>query len=136
LELRDEIRRRAFHKWEAAGKPTGDGVHFWLEAELELAAERHDKSISRDDWCIDKLANDGVLFDGERAAAAGGAVGFDDSQVSVVSGEYADDGALQTQAAEENAKALNASVDSHYRDNNRMFQRHGDRGHRHGINND
>jgi hypothetical protein len=24
------------------------------------------------------------------------------------------------------------SVDSHYRDNNRMFQSHGDRGHRHG----
>jgi hypothetical protein len=40
---------------------------------------------------------------------------------------------LETQAAQENAKALNASVDSHYRDNNRMFQRHGDRGHRHGT---
>jgi hypothetical protein len=40
---------------------------------------------------------------------------------------------LETQAAQENAKALNASVDSHYRDNNRMFQRHGDRGHRHGV---
>jgi hypothetical protein len=45
------------------------------------------------------------------------------------------DHSLETQAAGENAKALNGSVDSHYRDNNRMFQRHGDRGHRHGAKN-
>jgi len=37
LELRVDIQHRAFHKWEAAGKPTGDGVRFWLEAEKELA---------------------------------------------------------------------------------------------------
>jgi hypothetical protein len=40
---------------------------------------------------------------------------------------------LGTQAMQENAKALNRGIDSHYRDNNRMFQRHGERGHRHGI---
>ena len=40
---------------------------------------------------------------------------------------------FETQAAQDNAQALNQSVDSHYRDNNRMFQRHGDRGHRHGV---
>jgi hypothetical protein len=44
LELREDIQLRAFHKWEAAGKPTGDGVRFWLEAENELAAEKHDTS--------------------------------------------------------------------------------------------
>jgi hypothetical protein len=32
----DEIRLRAYQKWESAGKPSGDGVCFWLEAECEL----------------------------------------------------------------------------------------------------
>ena len=32
------IRLRAYEKWEAAGKPGGDGVRFWLEAERELVA--------------------------------------------------------------------------------------------------
>jgi hypothetical protein len=27
---------RAYGKWEAAGKPDGDGTRFWLEAEQEL----------------------------------------------------------------------------------------------------
>ena len=30
------VRGRAYQKWEAAGKPNGDGVNFWLEAEQEL----------------------------------------------------------------------------------------------------
>jgi hypothetical protein len=32
----DEIRLRAYLRWEAAGKPSGDGLSFWLEAEQEL----------------------------------------------------------------------------------------------------
>ncbi|MFO0845274.1 MAG: DUF2934 domain-containing protein [Gemmataceae bacterium] len=32
----EEIRRRAYQIWEAAGKPVSDGVRFWLEAEGEL----------------------------------------------------------------------------------------------------
>lgn len=32
----DEIRVRAYHLWAYAGKPPGDGVSFWLEAEREL----------------------------------------------------------------------------------------------------
>jgi anti-anti-sigma factor len=31
-----ELRRRAYFKWEAAGKPPGDGMQFWLQAEKEL----------------------------------------------------------------------------------------------------
>jgi hypothetical protein len=31
-----DIRVRAYQRWEAAGCPNGDGVGFWLEAELEL----------------------------------------------------------------------------------------------------
>jgi hypothetical protein len=32
----DDIRRRAYRKWEEAGRPPGDGTRFWLEAEREL----------------------------------------------------------------------------------------------------
>ena len=32
----DDIRLRAYRNWEAAGRPDGDGVGFWLEAEQEL----------------------------------------------------------------------------------------------------
>jgi hypothetical protein len=32
----DQVRLRAYLKWEAVGKPPGDGVGFWLEAEREL----------------------------------------------------------------------------------------------------
>lgn len=36
----EAIRDLAHRKWEAAGRPAGDGLHFWLEAERELKAER------------------------------------------------------------------------------------------------
>jgi hypothetical protein len=103
LESHVDIQRSAFHKWEAAGRPSGDGVNFWLEAEHDLAVHP-----------IAEQTNEPF-------------VGRDERQSN---------GGLETQAAEDNARALNASVDSHYRDNNRMFQQHGDRGHRKGSNND
>jgi hypothetical protein len=31
-----EVRLRAYHRWEVSGKPPGDGVNFWLEAEQEF----------------------------------------------------------------------------------------------------
>lgn len=31
-----DIAMRAYEKWQAAGRPAGDGVDFWLEAEKEL----------------------------------------------------------------------------------------------------
>lgn len=34
----EEIQVRAYQKWEAAGRPAGDGLKFWLEAERELKA--------------------------------------------------------------------------------------------------
>ena len=34
----ESIRELAYAKWEAAGRPAGDGVQFWLEAERELRA--------------------------------------------------------------------------------------------------
>jgi hypothetical protein len=34
----EAVRLTAYQKWEAAGKPGGDGVRFWLEAERELQA--------------------------------------------------------------------------------------------------
>lgn len=33
----DTIRLHAYRKWEAAGKPAGDDVGFWLAAEQELS---------------------------------------------------------------------------------------------------
>jgi Protein of unknown function (DUF2934) len=36
LVSEDAIRLCAYRKWESAGKPTGDGIQFWLEAEQEL----------------------------------------------------------------------------------------------------
>ena len=32
----DEIRALAYRKWQEAGGPTGDGVEFWLTAEMEI----------------------------------------------------------------------------------------------------
>jgi len=32
----EDIRLCAYRKWESAGKPTGNGIQFWLEAEREL----------------------------------------------------------------------------------------------------
>jgi hypothetical protein len=32
----EAIRLCAYRKWEVAGKPEGDGVPFWIEAEKEL----------------------------------------------------------------------------------------------------
>jgi len=37
LASAEEIRLCAYQKWENAGKPAGDGIQFWLEAEQELA---------------------------------------------------------------------------------------------------
>ena len=36
----EDIRLCAYCKWEAAGRPSGDGVNFWLEAEKELSQDR------------------------------------------------------------------------------------------------
>jgi hypothetical protein len=32
----EAIRQRAYQKWEAAGRPEGNDMKFWLEAEREL----------------------------------------------------------------------------------------------------
>jgi len=32
----EEVRHLAYLKWEAAGKPDGDGAQFWIEAEQQL----------------------------------------------------------------------------------------------------
>ncbi len=36
----NEIARRAYQKWEARGRPPGDGLADWLEAESELLKEQ------------------------------------------------------------------------------------------------
>jgi hypothetical protein len=32
----NDIRDRAYQKWQAAGRPMGDCSRYWLEAEVEL----------------------------------------------------------------------------------------------------
>lgn len=36
----EEIRTLAYYKWEAAGRPPGDGSQFWSEAEKELNGKK------------------------------------------------------------------------------------------------
>jgi hypothetical protein len=38
VTLEEATRVRAYHLWERAGRPEGDSVSFWLEAESELTA--------------------------------------------------------------------------------------------------
>jgi Protein of unknown function (DUF2934) len=87
----EDMRLCAYRKWEAAGKPTGDGVQFWLEAEQEQVQASNDKYVQRDCWHR-----------------------------------------YREHARPEPEKAVKLRVDTHYTDDNRMFQRHGERGHRHG----
>jgi hypothetical protein len=44
LTSMEAIRHHAYGKWETAGKPEGDGIAFWLEAEKELiVADKDDR---------------------------------------------------------------------------------------------
>jgi len=86
----EDIRLCAYQKWEAAGKPTGDSVQFWLEAEQQLVEGKNEKFVP------------GGVWHGHREHER-----------------------LEAE------KAVKVTADSHYRDNNRMFQSHGERGHRH-----
>jgi hypothetical protein len=36
----EQIRTRAYFLWVQAGRPSGDGLQFWLEAERELSTPR------------------------------------------------------------------------------------------------
>jgi hypothetical protein len=36
----EAVRVNAYYKWELAGKPQGDGVRFWLEAENDLKSKK------------------------------------------------------------------------------------------------
>ncbi len=38
---RQAIEKLAYEKWEAAGRPEGDGVNFWLEAEKEFKDKKY-----------------------------------------------------------------------------------------------
>ncbi len=91
----EDIRLRAYQRWEAAGKPAGDGIQFWLEAEQEQVEGQNEKFVQRGSWPGHRERE---RLEAERAAV----------------------------------NERNVSEDSHYRDNNRMFQSHGERGHRRG----
>jgi hypothetical protein len=90
----EDIRLCAYQKWEDAGRPIGDGVRFWLEAERDLVEAKNERFVQRGGW----------------------------------RGQREHEG----READKAVKECNVSEDSHYRNNNRMFQSHGERGHRHG----
>jgi DUF2934 family protein len=46
----EDIRLCAYQKWEAAGKPAGDGVQFWLEAEQELVHSKNEEFVQESGW--------------------------------------------------------------------------------------
>ena len=37
VTFEEAVRCRAYQNWESAGRPDGDGVSFWLQAEAELS---------------------------------------------------------------------------------------------------
>ena len=41
---RDEVARRAYKLWQAAGRPVGQDLEFWLEAEGKLRSTKHGRS--------------------------------------------------------------------------------------------
>lgn len=45
----DEIRKAAYEKWEAEGKPEGQHERHWTEAENDLNAKRGVPTSSEDD---------------------------------------------------------------------------------------
>src|SRR5271165_4797929 len=45
----EDIRLCAYLNWEAAGRPSGDGVRFWLQAEQELVEGENENSVQRGD---------------------------------------------------------------------------------------
>lgn len=47
MPCEDKIRDFAYQKWQAAGRPEGDGMEFWLEAERELASQASQNDAER-----------------------------------------------------------------------------------------
>ena len=45
-DCEEAIRALAHRKWETSGCPAGVGIEFWLEAELEVNAERSGSSAA------------------------------------------------------------------------------------------
>jgi hypothetical protein len=43
---RGQVRARAYELWEQAGRPAGQDLEFWLEAERQLEQEREERKSS------------------------------------------------------------------------------------------
>jgi len=57
-EHTDAIRRLAYQKWEQAGRPDGDGVHQWLEAEREYLALPTDEDRGTSDDLVQEASEE------------------------------------------------------------------------------
>jgi hypothetical protein len=54
LAIHADVQLCAFYKWEAAGKPGGADVRFWLEAEEELVRGPGEAPSATDDGHADQ----------------------------------------------------------------------------------
>jgi hypothetical protein len=52
--VHEDIQLCAFYKWESAGKPSGNEVPFWLEAEREITEGQRETTAGRDDRHTDQ----------------------------------------------------------------------------------
>jgi hypothetical protein len=48
LLSQQEIGEKAYQKWEAAGRPLGKDLKFWLEAQRELSRGNSNRSLKID----------------------------------------------------------------------------------------
>ena len=53
--LEQAVRELAYSKWELAGCPAGDGIHFWLEAEREVRGAGSTQSVNTPVACEKNL---------------------------------------------------------------------------------
>jgi Protein of unknown function (DUF2934) len=52
----DEVAQRAYQFWEAAGRPPGRDLEFWLQAEAEIRSTRHSHSLQA------RLSGEGIGY--------------------------------------------------------------------------
>jgi hypothetical protein len=60
------IQELAYHKWEQAGCPPGDGLIFWLEAEQEFL-ESNSAESHTDEQCCNEPLKKGETATSEKA---------------------------------------------------------------------
>ena len=71
LAIQEDIQLCAFYKWEAAGKPSGNDVPFWLEAEQEVTRRPSETPSAPDDGHADQPAGTKAVGDKQKTWGRG-----------------------------------------------------------------